>query len=98
MRKFILAAALAAVAAPIVPAAGDPPPWAPAHGRRAKEEWRDYHRYDYAGPIGKEAAITRITTIATGAITSRAGSAPATGSIAAVTGAIIAAVPTERQA
>ena len=50
MRKFILAATLAAVAAPIVPAAGDPPPWAPAHGRRAKEEWRDYHRYDYDRP------------------------------------------------
>lgn len=34
MRKLIIAATLAAVA---VPALADPPPWAPAHGRRAKD-------------------------------------------------------------
>jgi len=38
MKKAILAATLAAVALPAVPAFGDPPPWAPAHGRRAHEE------------------------------------------------------------
>ena len=37
MRKLILAVAALAVAAPIAPAFADPPPWAPAHGRRAKE-------------------------------------------------------------
>ena len=37
MRKTILAAAALAVAMPIAPALADPPPWAPAHGRRAKE-------------------------------------------------------------
>ena len=38
MRKFLLAAAsVAAVVIPALPAAADPPPWAPAHGRRAKE-------------------------------------------------------------
>jgi len=36
MRKLVLAATLAAVAAPAV-ALADPPPWAPAHGRRAHE-------------------------------------------------------------
>ncbi|MFD1612100.1 glycine zipper 2TM domain-containing protein [Sphingomonas tabacisoli] len=52
MRKLILGAALAAVAAP-VPALADPPPWAPAHGRRAHEEAarQQYYRGDsYAGP------------------------------------------------
>jgi hypothetical protein len=39
--KIILAATLAAVAAPMAaPAMADPPPWAPAHG------YRDKHRYE----------------------------------------------------
>jgi len=42
MRKILLALTLAAVAAP---ALADPPPWAPAHGRRAKEA----HLYDSRG-------------------------------------------------
>ena len=37
MRKFVLGAALAAVAMPVAPVFADPPHWAPAHGRRAKE-------------------------------------------------------------
>ena len=37
MRNYILAAAALAVTTPAVPALADPPPWAPAHGRRAKE-------------------------------------------------------------
>lgn len=45
MRKMILAAALAAVVAPTAPVLADPPGWAPAHGRRAKEEARHYDRY-----------------------------------------------------
>ena len=53
MRKLILAASLAALAIPAAPAMADPPPWAPAHGRRAKEE-RRYEpppraRYDQRG-------------------------------------------------
>jgi hypothetical protein len=36
MRKYLLAAMAAAVALPALPAFADPPPWAPAHGRRAK--------------------------------------------------------------
>ena len=37
MQKTILAFVALAVAAPLAPAAADPPPWAPAHGRRAKD-------------------------------------------------------------
>lgn len=44
MRKFIMAAALATVAATATPALADPPPWAPAHGRRAKDH-AIYDRY-----------------------------------------------------
>lgn len=51
MRKFILAAALAATVLPSV-AMADPPPWAPAHGRRAhdRDDRRDWKRYDYNRP------------------------------------------------
>ena len=42
MRKIIAAATLAAFAVPLGPALADPPPWAPAHGRRAKEAHRYY--------------------------------------------------------
>lgn len=37
MKKTILAAALAAIVLPSAPAFADPPHWAPAHGKRAKE-------------------------------------------------------------
>ena len=52
MRKLILCAALGAVAAPM-PALADPPPWAPAHGRRAHDrEARQYYRGQYySGPV-----------------------------------------------
>ncbi|MCJ8156389.1 glycine zipper 2TM domain-containing protein [Sphingomonas sp. LaA6.9] len=46
MRKLIMAATLAAFAAPVAPALADPPPWAPAHGKRAKDAAR-YDRYGY---------------------------------------------------
>jgi len=36
MRKTVLAITLAAMAVPVTPALADPPPWAPAHGQRAK--------------------------------------------------------------
>lgn len=47
MRKTILAALIAATALPAAPALADPPPWAPAHGRRAKEAaiYDGYGRY-----------------------------------------------------
>lgn len=49
MKKVIIAAAAVAVAAPVAPVFADPPPWAPAHGRGAKDRalhardvvWRD---------------------------------------------------------
>ena len=37
MRKIILAATLSVVALAATPVLADPPPWAPAHGRRAKD-------------------------------------------------------------
>lgn len=43
MRKTILALAAAALALPAAPAAADPPPWAPAHGKRAKYNSRGYY-------------------------------------------------------
>lgn len=36
MRKLVIAAALAAITLPAAAAKADPPPWAPAHGHRAK--------------------------------------------------------------
>jgi hypothetical protein len=48
MKKLILALGLASLAIPVGSALADPPPWAPAHGRRDKEEHRrDYDRRDY---------------------------------------------------
>lgn len=57
-KNALLALGLVAVAIPAAPAFADPPPWAPAHGRRAhdreRHEERDY-RYDrygrYAQPV-----------------------------------------------
>ena len=48
MRNLILAAAAACLAVPTVsaPAAADPPSWAPAHGKRAKDAQRHYDRHD----------------------------------------------------
>jgi hypothetical protein len=42
MRKIIFGLAAASLALPAVPAAADPPPWAPAHGKRAKDA-RQYY-------------------------------------------------------
>lgn len=55
MRTFILAVSLAALALPMAPAAADPPPWAPAHGKRAK----DAARYDSGGRYNTPQVITR---------------------------------------
>ena len=47
MKKALLVAGLAAITVPVVPAFADPPPWAPAHGRRAQERavYDNYGRY-----------------------------------------------------
>lgn len=47
MRTLILTASLTAVVASVTPALADPPPWAPAHGKRAKQAriYDDYGRY-----------------------------------------------------
>lgn len=42
MRKILSAVMIAAFLLPALPVAADPPPWAPAHGRRAKDAERDY--------------------------------------------------------
>lgn len=50
MKKSLLAlAAFAATATalPVTPAFADPPPWAPAHGRRDRDRHDDYRRDDY---------------------------------------------------
>jgi uncharacterized protein YcfJ len=45
MRKLILAATAAVMAIPAAPVLADPPPHAPAHGRRAKEAAYDSRGY-----------------------------------------------------
>ncbi|CAN7214089.1 glycine zipper 2TM domain-containing protein [Phenylobacterium sp. LjRoot219] len=56
MRKTVIAAALAALVIPVATSAlADPPPWAPAHGRRAKERIYDDHgRYYEPRPVSRE--------------------------------------------
>lgn len=56
MRKLALAAIAATLAIPAVPAFADPPPWAPAHGRRAKDAARydERGRYYEPQPIARE--------------------------------------------
>lgn len=56
MRKLVIAAAVAASTFTALPAAADPPPWAPAHGRR------DYDRvaaYDSRGRYVEPHRISR---------------------------------------
>lgn len=48
MKKSILAIAAAGLTLPLAaPAAADPPPWAPAHGKRAKDAQRYYEQQRY---------------------------------------------------
>jgi hypothetical protein len=42
LKKTLIAASIAAVAMPTTAAFADPPPWAPAHGRRAHDAQRYY--------------------------------------------------------
>ncbi|MBI1199444.1 MAG: glycine zipper 2TM domain-containing protein [Phenylobacterium sp.] len=55
MRKFAVAAVAAAAALTALPAAADPPPWAPAHGYRHKAA----HRYDDRGRYVQPVVISR---------------------------------------
>src|SRR5215207_4914414 len=50
MRKTLLAIAAAALTLPAAPAFADPPPWAPAHGKRAKDRAMYDSRGYYAEP------------------------------------------------
>ncbi len=50
MKKTLLAVALAAFALPSAPAFADPPHWAPAHGKRAKERSMYDSRGRYVEP------------------------------------------------
>jgi uncharacterized protein YcfJ len=54
MRKTLLAIAAAALTLPAAPAFADPPPWAPAHGKRAKDA-----RYDRYGRYAQPVVLTR---------------------------------------
>ena len=45
MRKTLLVLAAAALSLPAAPAAAYPPPWAPAHGKRAKDRAAMYDSY-----------------------------------------------------
>ena len=51
MRNMMSVAIVAAFLLPTLPVMADPPPWAPAHGRRAKdaerEDERDRDRYEH---------------------------------------------------
>jgi hypothetical protein len=60
MKKFVLCAGALAAALPVFPAAADPPPWAPAYGRRAHDAQRYYDQgyanqgyadQGYSGPV-----------------------------------------------
>ena len=60
MRKMILTACLGALMLPAAPALADPPPWAPAHGRRAKERvYDDYGRYYEPRRLSRDDRIWR---------------------------------------
>ncbi|CDO36935.1 MULTISPECIES: glycine zipper 2TM domain-containing protein [Novosphingobium] len=56
-KRSILAITAAALAIPAVPAAADPPPWAPAHGYREKE--RHHRIYDSRGRYYEPRRISR---------------------------------------
>ncbi|CAN7570536.1 glycine zipper 2TM domain-containing protein [Phenylobacterium sp. LjRoot225] len=61
MRKSVIAIVLAAIAIPALPAQADPPPWAPAHGRRAKERaiYDSRGRYYEPRAIGERDRVWR---------------------------------------
>jgi uncharacterized protein YcfJ len=56
MRKLVLALAAAAATVTATPAVADPPPWAPAHGRRAHDRQA---MYDAQGRYYQPRALSR---------------------------------------
>jgi hypothetical protein len=60
MRKIFLALAAATLTLPAAPAFADPPPWAPAHGKRAKDARYDrYGRYVQPVALGRGDRVWR---------------------------------------
>jgi Glycine zipper 2TM domain len=59
MKKLVLSAALAATLLPMCPVLADPPPWAPAHGRRDRHH--DYYADDHFrdGRFYRDRRLTR---------------------------------------
>lgn len=57
MRKMLVAAVVAATLAPTL-ALADPPPWAPAHGRRG-HEYDNHGRYYQPRPIRSDERVWR---------------------------------------
>ena len=55
MKKLVLFVLAFAIAVPAAPALADPPPWAPAHGRRAQ----DRSLYDSRGYYAEPRRLTR---------------------------------------
>ena len=53
MKKLLLAVAAASLAVPVAPVLADPPPWAPAHGKRYKD------RYDSRGYYARPVRLSR---------------------------------------
>ncbi len=59
MKKTILALSLVAIALPAAPALADPPPWAPAHGKRAKDVYDSRGYYIEPRRIGRDDHVWR---------------------------------------
>ena len=62
MRKTLLTIAAAALTVPAAPAFADPPPWAPAHGKRAKDRaalYDSYGRYSEPRVLGRNDRVWR---------------------------------------
>lgn len=63
MRRFILALSVAALVAP-APVLADPPPWAPAHGKRAKQAAKTSQGiYDSQGRYITPRRVTRTSYV-----------------------------------
>lgn len=60
MKKTIMAIAAASLILPAAPALADPPPWAPAHGKRAKDRHHDRHHDRYYDDRGRYIEPRRI--------------------------------------
>lgn len=60
MNRLLTAAVLAATTLGAAPALADPPPWAPAHGRRAQSgEYDQYGRYVEPRPLSSRDQVWR---------------------------------------